>query len=181
MADDPTLREVSDRLDAVLRQLEDVAEPAVRARAREAVQLLMAIQSAALERVLTLAGDPALGGLPLVARIADDAILGPLLTVHDLHPHPPEVRVRRALERLRARIAASGCRLSGVVLEDGAARVRLAGWSRLRAQSAAELGQWLEPAILEFAPELSSVHLEEDEQADCEPVPLIQITRASSR
>ena len=112
MAAETSLREVSERLDAVLKRLEATADPAAKVYAREAVELLMRIQGDALARVLELAADPALGGAPLVTRLADDPLVGPLLTVHGAHPHPPQVRVERLLDRLRPRIAASGCRVA---------------------------------------------------------------------
>ena len=179
MADPATLREASDRLDLVLRELDAHADPLVRERAREAVELLMEIQGAALNRVLALTADPALGGGPLVTRIADDPLLGPLLTVHGLHPHTAEVRVNRLMERLRGRIAAAGCRLARITVEDGRLGVQLAGWSRLGPDAVDGLRRLLE-AVLEVAPEFSSI-LIEDERARQAPPQLIQIMRSAPR
>lgn len=181
MADPAILRESSDRLDLVLRELGAHADPLVRERAREAVELLMEIQGAALDRVLALTADPALGGAPLVTRIADDPLLGPLLTVHGLHPHTAEVRVNRLMERLRGRIAAAGCRLARVIFEDGRVAVQLAGWSRLERDAAAEVRQLLEAAVLEVAPEFASVLIEDDERALPAAPQLIQIVRSAPR
>src|SRR5215813_11672410 len=100
MVDDDTtaLREASERLDDVLRELQSYQDPVIRERLHEAVQLLMTIHERGLSRLLELAGDPALGGTALVTRIADDPLLGPLLLAHQLHPQSVDVRVSRALE-----------------------------------------------------------------------------------
>src|SRR6185295_5418114 len=110
MTNPTALRNASERLDTLLRDVSSIRDPRVSALAREIVELLMTLHGAAFERVLDLARDPALGGDPLVTRIADDPTIGPMLSVHGLHPHPADVRVSRTLDRLRPRIAASGCR-----------------------------------------------------------------------
>src|SRR5204862_6397820 len=108
--DPSTLRETSDRLDGLLRGLDALSDPVVRDRVREIVALLMGLHHAGLERVMALASDSLLGGPALSSRLADDPIVGPLLLVHDVHPYPADVRLARALDRLRPRIAAHGCR-----------------------------------------------------------------------
>jgi hypothetical protein len=155
----------------------------VRDRLHEAVGLLMTLHGEALARVLALAADPALGGPALLTRLADDDVVGPVLIAHDLHPHVPPTRVARTLERLRPRIAASGCRAALESAEGGVARIRVAGRSRLSAESSAALTEWLTTTLRDIAPELSTVVIENDaaERPVREevPLPLIQITRSA--
>jgi hypothetical protein len=167
----------SDRLDALLRSLDEHADPAVRDRMREAVSLLMELHRAALDRVLTLAADPALGGPPLVSRLADDPVVGPLLLAHDVHPYDLEARLARALDRLRPRIASQGCRAAVTGVEDRVAHVRLDGGAHLSHRS--PLVGDIEAGLLDAAPELSAVVI--DTPNDIRPAatsPLIQILRS---
>ena len=157
MAEQSGLREASERLDALLREVDTHADPAARQRASEIVELLMTLHRAALDRVLTLAADPAAGGPALVAQIGDDPIAGPILLAHDLHPHSVEVRVSRTVERLRPVIAARGCRVENVRVEPPAAHLVVKGLAAVQAEAAASLRQAIESAILERAPELTSV------------------------
>jgi len=157
-----TLRGVSDRLDALLRSLDAHQDLLVRQQASEAVELLMSLQGAAFERVLAIAADPAAGGPALIAQIADDPLLGPLLLVHDIHPHDLETRISRRLERLRGRIAAFGCRASRDGIDGNCLKVRVAGMERISADRSAELHRLIETTLLEAAPELTSVAIVPD-------------------
>ena len=175
--DPSTLRETSDRLDVLLRGLDALSDPVVRDRVREIVALLMGLHHAGLERVMALASDSLLGGPALSSRLADDPIVGPLLLVHDVHPYPADVRLARALDRLRPRIAAHGCRATLVGIDEQTARVRLEGGARLSDRS--KLGQVIQTCLLDAAPELAAVTVEpvDAEPARSSPVPLIQIVK----
>ena len=110
MAEGASLRGAGERLLVLLRELDAHADASVREHAREAVAILMEIHREGLSRALALSGDSALGGAALVSRLADDELVGPLLATHDIHPYPAEVRVARALDRMRSRLAVHGCR-----------------------------------------------------------------------
>lgn len=171
-----SLRETSERLDALLQELDRHADARVRERLHEVVALLMALHGAGLERVLALAAEPALGSPALRNALADDPVVGPLLLTHGLHPYSMEVRVARALERLKPRVAAHGCRATLAGIENGTARVRVEGGGRVADRDG--LRQLLESGLVDAAPELEAVVIE-NETAPPAAVPLIQITRAS--
>jgi len=181
MPDDTTVRATSEQLDAALQAIAAQDDPMARARAREAIDLLLTIQGAAFERMLALAGDAALGGPALVSRIADDPVLGPLLVIHGIHPHDPQTRVARTLDRVRPRMAASGCRASLVSVDHGIARVQVQGRAKLGAESGAALARWLETALLEAAPELSAIAIDDAEPPGAPAPALLQIMRSSPR
>ena len=174
-----TLRAESDRLDGLLLELDAHPDATVRARLHEVVALLMQCHREALERVLALAADPALGGAALVSRLADDGLVAPLLLVHDLHPYAPDVRVARALDRLRPQIAAQGCRATLAAIDGRVARVDLDGGARLSERS--DLRRSIEATLLDAAPELTAVVVEltgrANRSAAPSQAPLIQILR----
>lgn len=175
------LRELSERLDGLLRQLDAETEHGVRDRVREAVGLLLSLHAAGFARLLELAGDGGLGSPALRDRLADDPIIGPLLLVHQLHPHPVDVRIGRALDRLRPHVAAHGCRAAVVAIENGAARIRLDGGARLA--DGADLRDLMVSTLSAMAPELTELIIDNGENGEppVAPSPLIQITRGPAR
>ncbi len=182
--DSDSLRGASQRLDTILRELDAHPDPGVGRRLREAVALLLDVHGEGLARVMALGSDAALGGAALVARLADDAIVGPLLVVHRLHPYVMEVRAARALDRLRPQIAANGCRAAIAEIGDGRVRVTLEGGARLA--DAGALRRTIEERLIEAAPELTAVVIENGEagagaRADAASPPLLQITRRPAR
>jgi hypothetical protein len=157
VAEHSDLRAESERLDALLRDIESHGDPAARQRVLDVVGLLMTLHRAAFDRMLALAANPASGGPALVNQLADDTIVGPMLLVHDLHPHSLDVRLARTAERVRPIIAARGCRLEIGRLDLPAVHVAVTGLPALAADGAAGLRALIERAVLDCAPEVSSV------------------------
>jgi hypothetical protein len=175
-----SLRMTSEQLDAIIHELDEHVDPTVRHRIREVVGLMMELHGAGLERVLELAADSALGSPALVTRMADDSLLGPLLLIHDLHPHDLETRLSRRLDRLRPRIAANGCRADVVAVGGDVATVRVEGIERLSATPAEELKALIETTLLEAAPELTTLVIERGQSLTTTlSTPLLQIMRRS--
>ena len=176
MATEPaSLRASSARLDALLGDLDRHPDAAVRAGVREAVALLMDLHRAGLDQLLALAADPAAGGPGLLARFADDPAVGPLLLVHSLHPFAVDVRLTRALERLRPHLSARGCRAWLERVEQSTAIVRL----ECRAGDPSAVHDTVESCLVEAAPELTDVRIEAvTVEMPAAPAPaLIQIMR----
>lgn len=158
MAVDTDLRARADRLDVVLREFDARSDESAKTAMHEIVGLLLDLHREGLARIVTLAGDSSLGGPALVSRLADDALVGPLLLIHAAHPYPMETRLARALDRLRPRLAAHGCRATLAGVEDGEARVRLDGGDRLSGRS--DLPGLIRTALLDAAPELAEVSVD---------------------
>ena len=94
------------RIDELVRDLEQVADPAERERARDLVQAVLDLHGAALHRMLDRVYDAA--GQTLVDELARDDLVGCLLTLHGLHPLTLEARVMQALEKVRPYLASHG-------------------------------------------------------------------------
>lgn len=96
---DVDLAVTGERLERLL-EASSAAGPASRDRAEELVGLLVDLYGAGLARVLEITQDCGRFDGPLRDALGDDPLVGGLLLVHDLHPHPVAERVRRALARL---------------------------------------------------------------------------------
>ena len=148
-------KDVQDAGARVERLLAEIDDPAYRDRAEELVSALIELYGAGLERILEVVG-------PEAARtLAEDALIGALLIVHDLHPLSTAERVRGALERVRPYL---GSHAGGVELlsvdPDGVVRLRLEGNCHGCPSSQVTATMAIERAVLEDAPEITEVVVE---------------------
>jgi Fe-S cluster biogenesis protein NfuA len=154
MLDELEVQERVVRVEALLGQIED--DP----RAAEAVQAVVELYGEALARLLAGA-DP-----------VEDELVSHLLLVHDLHPVDVETRVRKALEEVRPYLGSHGGDVEFLGVEDGVARLRLAGTCNGCPSSTVTLKNAIEDALLKAAPDLERI----DAEGVAEPTPtLLQI------
>jgi uncharacterized membrane protein len=109
--DDAGARDRVARVDALLDEIESVADPAARDMALGVVQALVELYGEGLARIVA--------SLPVTAgeALAEDELVGQLLLLHELHPVSVEERVRRALARGVDLVSAG----------DGVVRLRMTG------------------------------------------------------
>lgn len=150
-----SVREVSERIDALLDELGQSTVPGAMERVEELVHAVMSLYGAGLERIVaTVDADT-------VRRLADDEVVGNLLVLHDLHPDDVDTRVQRALEQVRPYLGshAGGVSLSGVD-EQGVVHLRLEGSCDGCPSSAMTVKSAIEDAILVAAPDVVAVEAE---------------------
>ena len=149
------LREVGDRVEALLNELRGAGDTASAERAEELVRLLMELYGAGLERVMklvTAGADPT-----LVDRIADDQLLASLLVLHGLHPVPVETRILAALDK--AQKYAGPVRYLGID-DGGVAHLELENAPQGCPSTAMTVKEAVEKAVTDAAPELGGVMLD---------------------
>jgi Fe-S cluster biogenesis protein NfuA len=147
------VRERVARVEKLLEQIE--GDPA----ATEAVYAVADLYGEALARML--AGvDP-----------VEDELVSHLLLVHDLHPVALETRVQQALEEVRPYLGTHGGDVELLGVEDGVARLRLAGTCNGCPSSSVTLQNAIEEALLKAAPDLERI----DAEGVAEPQPQPQL------
>jgi Fe-S cluster biogenesis protein NfuA len=152
--EDTAVRERIGRVESLLEQIEE--DP----RATAAVEAVVALYGEALARLLAGA-DP-----------TEDELVSHLLLVHDLQPVDLESRVRQALEGVRPYLGSHGGDVELLGVEDGVARLRLAGTCNGCPSSTVTLQNAIEEALLKAAPDLERI----DAEGVAEPQPvLVQI------
>ena len=149
------LKDMGARVEELLGEIR-AADPGVARKAEEVVGLLVDLYGEALGRVVDLG--EAIGG-ELVDQVVDDPLLASLLLLHGLHPDAIDVRIERALDRIRPGLG--GKKLDVVRLEDdGALRLRLSSPLDGCPSTIGTVQETIENAITEWAPEVTSVFIE---------------------
>lgn len=149
-----------ERLDALLRELERLADPKARDEMREVVQAILDLHGSGLERVLGHLADAGTAGASVLDALARDEVVGGLLLLHGLHPQGLEARVLLALDQVRPRLRSHGGGVELLGTEDGIIRLRLTGNCHGCPSSAATMRQTVEEAILGLAPDAIAIEVE---------------------
>jgi Fe-S cluster biogenesis protein NfuA len=155
-------RERLNRVEALVGALEGCPDPAAREAARQLVRTLLDLHAAGLARVLDVAGRDS----ALVGRLAVDELVGSLLLLHGLHPHPAAERVARALDRARPRLRSMGGDVELVEASEEVVRLRLRG------DSSPALRTAVEETVTESAPDATLEIEEASDPARAGRVPL---------
>ncbi|GAA4661201.1 hypothetical protein GCM10023347_10850 [Streptomyces chumphonensis] len=155
-SDDARARATVARAEELLSGLDALPDSAAAARARETVETLVGLYGEALERVVAHTGDDTAA----LRRLADDELVGHLLLVHDLHPDPPSVRARRALDAVAEHLRRHGVTVAARELTDETVRVRITGTARGCNAPPEPPERTVRDALAGAAPDLARVDVE---------------------
>ena len=164
---DEEVRELLGALDARLDRIESLPDPAARAAATEAVQILLQVYGEGLERVMDKIRDAS--SPSLAARLAEDELVSHLLVLHDLHPAGLEDRILGALEETRPYLQSHGGNVELLRVEGAVAYLRLQGSCSGCPSSSMTLKMAIEDAIRKAAPELERIEAEGSSEPDEPP------------
>jgi Fe-S cluster biogenesis protein NfuA len=169
-----------DRIEVLLGQLRDTAEPATLARVEELVERLLELYGQGLGRVLSLLADGGAMTESLKAALTADPLVSGLLTLHGLNPVDVTARVEAALERVRPLLGAHAGGVALVNVDDRrVVHLRLEGACDGCASSRATLEGLVRQAIEDAAPEVAGVEVEGMSPAT-HAAPLVQLGRRAS-
>lgn len=160
-------------LDAQLRQLETIGDPASRRIATDLLASLLQFHTAALQQMLQVinGSDEAAA---ILARFDRDPLIRSMLLVHDLHHESFQSRVNKAIAELEPTMRKREAAVELITAEDGLVRVRIEG-GRLGGKPLPEL---VEQAIRNAAPEAEQVIVEEAIASTAAFVPLAELKKA---
>jgi Fe-S cluster biogenesis protein NfuA len=154
------LRERVARVEQLVGQIEETADPATWSRVEEVVRTLMEVHAEGLRRLLARWPSPQGEGAPALRSVVEDDLVSCLLLLHGLHPEGLEVRVRKALDGVRPYLASHGGNVELIGVDDGAVvRLRLEGSCQGCPSSAATLRGTIEEAVLAAAPDVAGIEV----------------------
>lgn len=150
------VEEVGQRVEDLLDRVA-AADPAIAATVEALVAELVSMYGAGLQRLVDGLGDadPA-----LLRRLAGDALLGGLMSLHDLHPVPLGDRVEAALDECRPFLDAHGGGVTLVAIDDGVVHLQLEGSCDGCGASEITLRNTVEAAIAAAAPDVARIDVE---------------------
>lgn len=153
-----SLREMGDRVEAILESIKGANPATARAKAEELVRTIVQLYGTGLSRLLEIvhesAGEHASA---IFERLAEDKLVAGLLLLHDLHPHTLEERVHNALERVRPYLKSHEGGVAITEIRDGVVFLRMEGSCNGCPASAETVRTAIERAIIEAAPEITEV------------------------
>ncbi len=148
------------RLESLLTEVDDGADPATKAKVREIVQSLMDYHGAAIEKMVSAMANDGNGGRAMLDKLANDELVGSALLLYGLHPLDIETRVQTALEKSRPYLRSHGGNVELLSIEDGIVRLRMEGSCKGCPSSAMTMKSTIEKAIYDAAPDVSAIEVE---------------------
>ncbi len=138
-----------------LEEVEALADAPAQAAATAAVQALLELYGAGLERVVEEIAARDDGDM--ARALAGDELVAHLLLLHGLHPVPVRERVIEALGEVRPYLESHGGNVELLAVEGSAVRLRMQGSCSGCPSSAMTLKLAIEEAIRKRAPEIEDV------------------------
>lgn len=169
-------------IETLVGKLENATDPALKAAAKDLVQAIMELHGAGLARMLELVhdsrGESADG---LIDRFGRDELVRSLLLLHGLHPQDLRTRVVQALEAVNGALHSHNAKAELVSIDDGAVIVHFQAKSAGCGSPAASLQARVEAALLDAAPDASSILVKDVSLSSPDSVfiPLTQLASAN--
>jgi Fe-S cluster biogenesis protein NfuA len=159
----PAQAEFAQRLQSIERligDLETVADPNLRTKVRELLQVVMDLHGAALERMLELIHAGGDANSLIIRKFERDELVASLLVLYGLHPLGLEARVMQSLDKVRSRLQAHEADVQLVSIEEGAVRLKLQANGHGCGSTADSLKEMVENAVYQGAPDVLSLSIE---------------------
>jgi Fe-S cluster biogenesis protein NfuA/nitrite reductase/ring-hydroxylating ferredoxin subunit len=149
-----------ERVQELTQALEALEDGPAKQLAEDVIGAVVELYGDGLERIVGILADSGVAGQEIHERLIDDGVVASLLLIHDLYPIDLETRVREALDSVRPYMESHGGDVELLSLEDGVARLRLAGSCHGCAASAATLELAIKDALDAAAPDLAGLEVE---------------------
>ena len=157
---DSDLPQSMEKIEGLIRTIENLPDPNARATTLALVQALMEFHGAGLDRMMELVADAGESGYAIFDKFATDDLVSNLLLLYGLHPLPLETRVTQALDKVRPYLDSHGGNVELLGIADGVVRLRMQGSCKSCPSSAMTLKLAIEEAIYAAAPDVVSIEAE---------------------
>ena len=148
------------RIEQLIEQAGGLADESARTTALELVQSLMDLHGAVLSRIVEVLEESGEAGRASLSKLGRDPLVCGLLVLYGVHPVPLERRVATAVEAAQPRLRKLGGTVELLDVADATVRVKVEATGHSCGSSADALGNIVQGAILEAAPEILEVMIE---------------------
>jgi len=160
VANDKEFRRRVQEIGDLIEKIEGIADPAVRATAKELVRLLMELHGTGLERMLEVTFHAGDAGVSIIDELGRDSLVSSLLVLYGLHPDALETRVTKAVERIRPSLRKQGCKIERIAADEGVVRIEMEVGEHTCGSTVTTIRSTVEEAIYEAAPDVTSLFIE---------------------
>jgi Fe-S cluster biogenesis protein NfuA len=158
--DDTDFRQRVQKIGGLVHDLEIIADPAVRAAAKELVQLLMDMHGTGLERMLDIVFQSGESGARIIDDLGQDPLVSSLLVLYGLHPDDLQTRVERKLGQIVSKLHKMGAEAKLVSINGGDVRVRVRIDGHACGSTSRTVQTTVEEALYDAAPDVTSLVVE---------------------
>jgi Fe-S cluster biogenesis protein NfuA len=158
MSGENQLQQLSAQIEDLVRKVDAISDPAVKANATALIQSLLDVHARAFERVVEIVLQQKDLGLTVLNHFAADELIGSLLLLYRLHPDALDVRLNKAIAEVRKAAALQGADVELIGVDEEVVRIRLSG--AVHGCTSTQLQKLIEDAIYEAVPEISAVRVE---------------------
>jgi len=183
MHEEKEFQQRTQRIEGLVRKVENLSDPEARASAIELMQSVMDLHGEGLGRMMEIVRQSAGAESEIIHSFARDELIAGLLLLYGLHPLDFETRVLEAVEKLRPYLRSRGASLELVAVTGGDVRLRLEVSGQGCGSSAQGLKAAIEDALYEAAPDMTSLEVEAEieQQTIAGFVPIEQLRVKSAR
>ncbi|HEX4129215.1 MAG TPA: NifU family protein [Pirellulales bacterium] len=148
-------------LEAILPQIEEFPDAAIREQTREMLQTVLEFHGLAIQRIVERLEQGGEAGRAALASLADDELIASVLLLHDVHPRDFETRIAEALRSVEPQLKSHGGSVTLLgISSGGVVRLRLEGSCHGCPSSQATLKNTIEQAIYSVAPDVTGIEVE---------------------
>ena len=184
MTESQEFREQIGRIESLVQEIEAVADPAVRAKAKDLVQCVMDLHRVGLERILEIASNAGEPGARIIHSLGKDDLVSSLLVLYDLHPDEFETRVSRGIENARQKLAKRGATVDVLDLNGGVVRLEIHTAGHSCGSTAQELESVVRETLFAAAPDALEIVFEgaqEQPASGFVPLTSLQLSNGSPK
>jgi len=159
LTDDKDLQRSVQRIAGLVRELEEISDPAARSTARQLIQVLLELHASVLERMLDKTFQRGEIGASLIDEFGGDGVVGGLLAFYGLHPLDLPTRVAACVEKLNARYRAQEISVDVERTYEGKVYLRVMASPHTCGSTSAAVRAEIEDAVYSAAPDLTSLQI----------------------
>ncbi len=155
------LNRQSQHIQELISEIDSLPNPETRKMMQDCIQEILSFYGHGLDRMLSIISNGnSVAAKDIYNDLIEDSFVSGLLLIHDLHPLDLKTRLHMALEKVKPYMDSHGGSVEIVSLEDGVAKLKLAGSCKGCPSSSSTLELGIKQAIEELCPDLSGLEVE---------------------
>jgi Fe-S cluster biogenesis protein NfuA/nitrite reductase/ring-hydroxylating ferredoxin subunit len=155
------LNRQSEHIQQLIEEIESLPDMKARSLVQECIQEMLSFYGNGLERILKIiASGNSSAAKDIYNDLIEDSFVNGLLLIHDLHPLDLKTRLLKALDKVKPYMDSHGGSVEIVSLENGIAKLKLAGSCKGCPSSSSTLELGIKEAIEELCPDLLGLEVE---------------------